>query len=129
MEALRAAELAADRPTRKGPIASSSTGMNGQRTGHDGPAGGKRVFGSKQNSRIMFPARAMAGRLGGSDFGDIQIIATFGSLSLKQLYHMKKDIEIGEYAAPECVVVPVMMKETVLAVSGGQLDEEEEPVF
>lgn len=129
MEALRAAELAADRPTRKGPVASSSTGMNGQRTGHDGPAGGKRVFGSKQISRIMFPARAMAGRQGAVDFGDIQIIATFGSLSLKQLYHMKKDIEIGEYAAPECVVVPVMMKETVLAVSGGQLDEEEEPVF
>lgn len=129
MEALRAAELAADRPTRKGPVASSSTGMNGQRTGHGGPAGGKRVFGSKQISRIMFPARAMAGRQGAVDFGDIQIIATFGSLSLKQLYHMKKDIEIGEYAAPECVVVPVMMKETVLAVSGGQLDEEEEPVF
>ena len=129
MEALGAAELAADRPTRKGPVASSSTGMNGQRTGHDGPAGGKRVFGSKQISRIMFPARAMAGRQGAVDFGDIQIIATFGSLSLKQLYHMKKDIEIGEYAAPECVVVPVMMKETVLAVSGGQLDEEEEPVF
>lgn len=129
MEALRAAELAADRPTRKGPVASSSTGMNGQRTGHGGPAGGKRVFGSKQISRILFPARAMAGRQGAVDFGDIQIIATFGSLSLKQLYHMKKDIEIGEYAAPECVVVPVMMKETVLAVSGGQLDEEEEPVF
>lgn len=129
MEALLAAELAADRPTRKGPVASSSTGMNGQRTGHGGPAGGKRVFGSKQISRIMFPARAMAGRQGAVDFGDIQIIATFGSLSLKQLYHMKKDIEIGEYAAPECVVVPVMMKETVLAVSGGQLDEEEEPVF
>ena len=129
MEALRAAELAADRPTRKGPVASSSTGMNGQRTGHGGPAGGKRVFGSKQISRIMFPTRAMAGRQGAVDFGDIQIIATFGSLSLKQLYHMKKDIEIGEYAAPECVVVPVMMKETVLAVSGGQLDEEEEPVF
>lgn len=71
----------------------------------------------------------MAGRQGAVDFGDIQIIATFGSLSLKQLNHMKKDIEIGEYAAPECVVVPVMMKETVLAVSGGQLDEEEEPVF
>lgn len=71
----------------------------------------------------------MAGRQGAVDFGDIQIIATFGSLSLKQLYHMKKDIEIGEYAAPECVVVPVMMKETVLAVSGGQLDEEDEPVF
>lgn len=100
MEALRAAELAADRPTRKGPVASSSTGMNGQRTGQ-----------------------------GAVDFGDIQIIATFGSLSLKQLYHMKKDIEIGEYSAPECVVVPVMMKETVLAVSGGQLDEEDEPVF
>ena len=129
MEALRAAELAADRPTRKGPVASSSTGMNVQRTGHGGPAGGKRVFGSKQISRIMFPARAMAGRQGAVGFGDIQIIATFGSLSLKQLYHMKKDIEIGEYAAPECVVVPVMMKETVLAVSGGQLDEEEEPVF
>lgn len=129
MEALRAAELAADRPTRKGPVASSSTGMNWQRTGHGGPAGGKRVFGSKQISRIMFPARAMAGRQGAVDFGDIQIIATFGSLSLKQLYHMKKDIEIGEYSAPECVVVPVMMKETVLAVSGGQLDEEEEPVF
>lgn len=129
MEALLAAELAADRPTRKGPVASSSTGMNGQRTGHGGPAGGKRVFGSKQISRILFPARAMAGRQGAVDFGDIQIIATFGSLSLKQLYHMKKDIEIGEYAAPECVVVPVMMKETVLAVSGGQLDEEEEPVF
>jgi hypothetical protein len=129
MEALRAAELAADRPTRKGPVASSSTGMNGQRTGRGGPAGGKRVFGLKQISRIMFPARAMAGRQGAVDFGDIQIIATFGSLSLKQLYHMKKDIEIGEYAAPECVVVPVMMKETVLAVSGGQLDEEEEPVF
>lgn len=129
MEALRAAELAADRPTRKGPVASSSTGMNGQRTGPGGPAGGKRVFGSKQISRIVFPARAMAGRHGAVDFGDIQIIATFGSLSLKQLYHMKKDIEIGEYAAPECVVVPVMMKETVLAVSGGQLDEEEEPVF
>ena len=129
MEALLAAELAADRPTRKGPVASSSTGMNGQRTGHDGPAGGKRVFGSKQISRIMFPARAMTGRQGAVDFGDIQIIATFGSLSLKQLNHMKKDIEIGEYAAPECVVVPVMMKETVLAVSGGQLDEEEEPVF
>jgi hypothetical protein len=129
MEALRAAELAADRPTRKGPVASSSTGMNGQRTGHGGPAGGKRVFGLKQISRIMFPARAMAGRQGAVDFGDIQIIATFGSLSLKQLYHMKKDIEIGEYAAPECVVVPVMMKETVLAVSGGQLDEEEELVF
>ena len=129
MEALLAAELAADRPTRKGPVASSSTGMNGQRTGHGGPAGGKRVFGSKQISRIMFPARAMAGRQGAVDFGDIQIIATFGSLSLKQLYHMKKDIEIGEYAAPECVVVPVMMKETVLAVSGGQLDEEEELVF
>lgn len=48
---------------------------------------------------------------------------------MKQLYHMKKDIEIGEYSAPECVVVPVMMKETVLAVSGGQLDEEDEPVF
>ena len=129
MEALRAAELAADRPTRKGPVASSSTGMNGQRTGHGGPAGGKRVFGSKQISRIMFPARAMTGRQWAVDFGDIQIIATFGSLSLKQLYHMKKDIEIGEYAAPECVVVPVMMKETVLAVSGGQMDEEDEPVF
>ena len=129
MEALRAAELAADRPTRKGPVASSSTGMNGQRTGHDGPAGAGRVFGSKQISRIMLPARAMAGRQGGSGFGDIQIIATFVSLSLKQLYHMKKDIEIGEYAAPECVVVPVMMNETVLAVSGGQLDEEEELVF
>lgn len=100
MEALRAAELAADRPTRKGPVASSSTGMNGQRTGQ-----------------------------GAVGFGDIQIIATFVSLSLKQLNHMKKDIEIGEYSAPECVVVPVMMKETVLAVSGGQLDEEDEPVF
>ena len=94
-----------------------------------GRQGGMRVFGSKQISRIMFPARAMTGRQGAVDFGDIQIIATFGSLSLKQLNHMKKDIEIGEYAAPECVVVPVMMKETVLAVSGGQLDEEEEPVF
>lgn len=101
MEALWATELAADRPTRKGPVASSSTGMNGQRTGSGGRGG----------------------------FGDIQIIATFVSLSLKQLYHMKKDIEIGEYSAPECVVVPVMMKETVLAVSGGQLDEEDEPVF
>ena len=77
----------------------------------------------------MFPAMAMAGRQGAVDFGDIQIIATFGSLSLKQLYHMKKEIEIREYTAPECVVVPVMMKETVLAVSGGQLDEEDEPVF
>lgn len=48
---------------------------------------------------------------------------------MKQLYHMKKEIEIREYTAPECVVVPVMMKETVLAVSGGQLDEEDEPVF
>ena len=68
MEALRAAELAADRPTRKGPVASSSTGRNGQRTGlagrqgeagiwveadfpnyvprqgHDGPAGGGAIL-------------------------------------------------------------------------------------
>lgn len=104
MEALLAAELAADRPTRKGPVASSSTGMNRQRTGHGGPAGGGRFW---RYSNYCY----------------------FCELEFKQLNHMKKDIEIGEYAAPECVVVPVMMKETVLAVSGGQLDEEEEPVF
>ena len=39
MEALLASELAADRPTRKGPVASSSTGMNGQRTGLGGRTG------------------------------------------------------------------------------------------
>lgn len=130
MEALRASELAADRPTLKGPVASSSTGMNGQRTGHGGPAGGKRVFGSKQISRIMFPAMAMAGRQGAVDFGDIQIIATFGSLSLKQLYHMKKDIEIGEYAAPECRVILLSLEGNAMqTVSNEGRENDDDDIF
>lgn len=101
MEALRAAELAADRPTRKGPVASSSTGMNGQRTGQ-----------------------------GAVGFGDIQIIATFVSLSLKQLYHMKKDIEIGEYSAPECLVILLSLEGNAMqTVSNEGRENDDDDIF
>ena len=129
MEALRAAELAADRPTRKGPVASSSTGMNGQRTGHGGPAGGDAGIWVEADFPNYVPRQGHDGPAGGGRFWRYSNYCYFCESEFKQLNHMKKDIEIGEYAAPECVVVPVMMKETVLAVSGGQLDEEEEPVF
>jgi hypothetical protein len=78
----------------------------------------------------MFPARAMAGRQGAVDFGDIQIIATFGSLSLKQLYHMKKDIEIGEYSAPECRVILLSLEGNAMqTVSNEGRENDDDDIF
>lgn len=78
----------------------------------------------------MFPAMAMAGRQGAVDFGDIQIIATFGSLSLKQLYHMKKDIEIGEYAAPECRVILLSLEGNAMqTVSNEGRENDDDDIF
>lgn len=34
-----------------------------------------------------------------------------------------------DYSRPECQVIPVLTSDAVLAVSGGGLDEEDDPVF
>ena len=130
MEALRAAELAADRPTRKGPVASSSTGMNGQRTGHGGPAGGEACIWVEADFPNYVPRQGHDGPAGGGRFWRYSNYCYFCELEFKQLNHMKKDIEIGEYSAPECRVILLSLEGNAMqTVSNEGRENDDDDIF
>lgn len=49
---------------------------------------------------------------------------------MKQLYHMKKDIEIGEYAAPECRVILLSLEGNAMqTVSNEGRENDDDDIF